>query len=758
MRVDSLFGSRLVNPSEDLDEAMLTKMAQATGGRYFRARNSEELADIYREIDKLEPAADAKQTLRPIDELYWMPLAASLLAAACAFGVPLVRISLGRARTRERVPRRFPFPAAVGAARARRFAAALAGRATLRQRCGRLARRGRCASAAASHRAQRRQGIAHAARARGARLVHRLPRAAGPAWEREPQPLLRNEAARVFALELAPTMLAQDVKPSRLDRARFKLDDLLARSRDYQTALIGYAGEAFVAAPLTDDVGTVRHLVESLDPSTMPVAGNATGRAIDKSVALIEQAGLHQGQIVLIADAADGGALAAAKRAHAKGFDVSVLGVGTPGGAPVALAQGDFLKDSSGNVVLARLDETALRELASAGGGRYATLAADRSDVDALLPDDARVGAAKSVDAGDDALGNRWRDRGPWLLLALVPIALLGFRRGWLMLVALALYAHAAHACREPISGNAAISRRQPRSRGDAKDAATVAPDAVWRGAAAYRDGDYAKAVDEYAHADSADGAYNRGNALAQLGRYEEAIAAYDDALKHAPDMPDAVANRKIVEDALKRQQQQQQNQQGQNDQQKNGDDKKQGDPQQKSGEGDSQKKDQDSKQQNGDESKQGDSKDGKDSQQQGKDSQSQDGKSQDAQKNDASASDNQKQPSQDGDSKSQQQGDDQQSASPSPQDAQQAQADAKQREALSQSVDQALAKDGKQGDKDGERKSQVAVPAEDAATREKRQALDQWLQRVPDDPGGLLRRKFMLEYQRRQQGGGDGR
>ncbi len=584
---------------------------------------------------------------------------------------------------------------------------------------------------------------------------------AGPAWERESQPLLRNEAARVFALELAPTMLAQDVKPSRLDRARFKLDDLLARSRDYQTALIGYAGEAFVAAPLTDDVGTVRHLVESLDPSTMPVAGNATGRAIDKSVALIEQAGLHHGQIVLIADAADGDALAAAKRAHAKGFDVSVLGVGTPGGAPVALAQGDFLKDSSGNVVLARLDETALRELASAGGGRYATLAADRSDVDALLPDDARVDAAKSSDAGDDAVGNRWRDRGPWLLLALVPIALLGFRRGWLMLVALALYAPTQPA--RAASFSDLWQRRDQQTaaalaRGDAKNAATVAPDAAWRGAAAYREGDYAKAADEYAHADSADGAYNRGNALAQLGRYEEAIAAYDDALKHAPDMPDAVANRKIVQDALKRQQQQQQNQQGQNDQQKDGDDKKQGDPQQKSGEGDSQKKDQDSQQQNGDESKQGDSKDGKDSQRQGKDSQSQDGKSQDAQKNDASASDNQKQPSQDGDSKSQQQGDDQQSASPSPQDAQQAQADAKQREALSQSVDQALAKDGKQSDKDGERKSQVAVPAEDAATREKRQALDQWLQRVPDDPGGLLRRKFMLEYQRRQQGGGDGR
>ncbi|MCC6596850.1 MAG: VWA domain-containing protein, partial [Rhodanobacteraceae bacterium] len=152
---------------------------------------------------------------------------------------------------------------------------------------------------------------------------------AGPAWEREPMPLWHNEAARVFALELAPTMLAQDIKPSRLERARFKLDDMLARSRDYQTALIGYAGAAFVAAPLTDDVGTVRHLVEALDPSTMPVAGNATGEAIERAVALIEQAGQHQGQIVLLADSAGPGALAAARRARSRGYTVSVLGVGS---------------------------------------------------------------------------------------------------------------------------------------------------------------------------------------------------------------------------------------------------------------------------------------------------------------------------------------------------------------------------------------------------------------------------------------------
>lgn len=92
MRVDSLFGSRTVNPSADLDEAMLTAMATKTGGRYFRARDSAELAGIYRAIDALEPAADTTQSLRPIDEWYWIPLAAALAAAAVAFALPTWRV------------------------------------------------------------------------------------------------------------------------------------------------------------------------------------------------------------------------------------------------------------------------------------------------------------------------------------------------------------------------------------------------------------------------------------------------------------------------------------------------------------------------------------------------------------------------------------------------------------------------------------------------------------------------------------------
>lgn len=91
MRVDSLFGSRVVNPSEDLDEAMLQAMAEQTGGRYFRARNSAELAGIYAAIDQLEPAADKSDNLRPIQELYWPPLALSLLVGGFALVAPTLR-------------------------------------------------------------------------------------------------------------------------------------------------------------------------------------------------------------------------------------------------------------------------------------------------------------------------------------------------------------------------------------------------------------------------------------------------------------------------------------------------------------------------------------------------------------------------------------------------------------------------------------------------------------------------------------------
>ncbi|MGN6520532.1 MAG: VWA domain-containing protein [Dokdonella sp.] len=579
---------------------------------------------------------------------------------------------------------------------------------------------------------------------------------AGPAWEREPMPLYRTQAARVLVLELAPSMGAQDVKPSRLERARYKLDDILSRSRDYQTALLAYAGDAFVAAPLTDDVETVRNLVDALDPTTMPVIGNATGRAIDAAAGLIEQAGLHRGEIVLLADSVSHDATAAARRAHTHGFDVSVIGVGTGAGAPVALAQGDFLKDDDGNVVISRLDEAGLRAVAAAGGGRYATLAADAGDLDTVLAPTVDVDARAGRTDGE-AASARWRDRGPWLLLALLPLALASFRRGWLMVLALAALMpspRARAASLQDLWQRADQQAAAALAAGDAKRAAELAPTPEWRGGAAYRSGDFAAAESAYAQAAGADAAYNRGNALAKLGRYEEAIAAYDEALKREPGMADAEANRKAVEDFMHRRKQEDSSQ-GQQ-QPHDGDDPSQdGRASQQGGaskpEGGEQKQDgqdepgNDANKQDGRQNDR-DTRDGEQGEQQGDQ----------AQPGESRQDDQGQSPDEKGAQDSAQRGGQQHDASGRNGEAGEQKPDAQQQQALKQAVDRALADPGKDA-ASGDPAGSVQEAPEDDATREKRQALEHWLERVPDDPGGLLRRKFQLEYQRRQQRGGDG-
>lgn len=558
---------------------------------------------------------------------------------------------------------------------------------------------------------------------------------AGPAWERVPQPLYKNQAARVIALELSGTMLAQDVKPSRYERARYKIVDMLKRSGDAQSALIAYAGDAFVVAPLTDDANTVANLVDSLDPSVMPSPGNDTGRAIDLAVKLIHQAGARDGEIVLLADDASADAAAAAARARSAGIRVSVLGIGSAQGAPIALGEGGFLKDKAGNIVLPKLDGAALAAVAGAGGGHYAEYRNDPSDLDAVLGTLKQGGEAAKDASGAEVQSERFLDRGPWLLLALVPLAALGFRRGWLMLLPLALLAPPGRAEASVWTDLWQRADQQAQAQleaGKAKEAQVLAKNPELRGAAAYRAGDYAEATADFAAANereaSADAHYNRGNALAKQGKFEDAVAAYDAALKQQPDMADAAANKKAVEDFLKRQQQQQKQQQG--DSQDH-----QGNPQQQPGNEQPQDS-KDNKDGKGDQQGQ-DGSDKKESKDPGKDDKGagdQDGKKNDAQAQDKSSGQNKQ-----GDEKN---------AAQQPKEGSEAGKDSQQK--FQQSVDQALAKDGKGGQKP----QPVRLGAREADQRsEQNQAVEQWLQRVPDDPGGLLRRKFQLEHQRRQQG-----
>ena len=250
---------------------------------------------------------------------------------------------------------------------------------------------------------------------------------AGPAW-RKPVLLYTPQAPLVIALDLSSHMLVSDLPPSRLLRARLKIEQLIALRKGGQIGLIAYAGDAFTVAPLSDDANSLRDLLAALTPDTMPVDGQHADRALHRATELLTQAGFPHGTILLLSDDADAAAQTAARDAREKGYSVDVIGVGTTAGAPLPAADGTFAQDPGGAMQIARLDVDALRLLAQTGGGRYAGLTGSSDDLNALgVLDSATASTASSVAA--DSVG--WRDCGPFLLLALLPlVAHLGFLAG----------------------------------------------------------------------------------------------------------------------------------------------------------------------------------------------------------------------------------------------------------------------------------------------------------------------------------------
>jgi Ca-activated chloride channel family protein len=373
----------------------------------------------------------------------------------------------------------------------------------------------------------------------------------GPAWQKIAAPLYVNGAARVVALSLSDDMLARDVKPDRMTRARFAVRDLLEGAGDARTALVAYAGAAFTVAPLTDDKHTVLNLLRVLKPNVMPVPGNDAAAGIRQGVALLQQAHVKGGEIVLVTDTADHAAIDAARAARAAGIRVDVLGVGTAGGAPVPRAGGGFAS-GPGGLLMSRRDDAALAAVAAAGGGRYAVLQPDGGGADAF---DAPVAESGHASQGEHA--RIWRDGGVWLLPILLIFAALAFRRGWLLVLAVLAMPVAMPTARastwDSLWANRDQRALQALQHGDVPRARKLAVTPGVRGAADYRAGDFAEAAKAFTQHHDARSRYNLGNALAKQGAYHKAIAAYRQALQQDPKFADARANLDAVEDWLKK-------------------------------------------------------------------------------------------------------------------------------------------------------------------------------------------------------------
>jgi Ca-activated chloride channel family protein len=525
---------------------------------------------------------------------------------------------------------------------------------------------------------------------------------AGPTWQQLPQPVHKQDSVLVVILDLSPSMLGEDVTPSRLVRARYKLIDILTQRNEGVVGLVVYGGNAHTVSPLTDDTNTIITTVPVLAPSLLPVYGSNVEDAVTSAIDLIVSGGYSDADILLITDGVDLSAFSdiSAMLSQQSSNRLSILGVGTAQGAPIPTGAGGFAKQANGNMIIAKLNINALQSLARDNGGIYRTITPDDSDVTAIINamDQLFDKNTRETERSFDL----WDDQGYWLIILLLPILLLNFRKGSLATILLLpmVFTHQPAQTYEWIDLWQTPNQQAAKllDSGDSSGAQTLFDDPKWRASAAYKANNFDQASADFYTDDTATGHYNRGNALAKAGKLDDAIEAYDSALALEPNMEDAIANKSLVSQLKEQQQEQQEQNQDQQSQDQQSQDQRSQDQQSQ----DQQSQDQQSQDQQ--------SQDQQSQDQQNQDQQSQDQQNQDQQSQDQQSQDQQSQDQQSQDQQSQDQ------PSPDTQDSMQTE------------TNNALTEEEKQ----------------------EQQAIEKMLRRVPDDPGGLLRAKF--RYQSRLQ------
>jgi len=534
---------------------------------------------------------------------------------------------------------------------------------------------------------------------------------AGPTWERLPQPVYQLNTGKVVLIDMSLSMRATDVKPNRLTRAKYKAIDLVNAITEGETGLVAYAGDAFTISPLSSDAQNLTTLIPSLTPEIMPIPGSDPALGLQAAIELLSNAGYQQGEVFWITDGISNQQMKEVSEIFNNSlFRLSVLGVGTEEGAPIQLVNGELLKDSRGAIVVPKLTINNLQSLSRSSGGRYAPMQADDSDINylieqTLIEQDSR----ENEEAKQEKFGDKWQEMGPYLLLLILPFAAYSFRRGIVTVVFIGVllpaYSPQAHAdWWQNMWKTSDQQAMKAYNENEYEQAANTFDDNLWQGTAHYKNEDYQAALESFAQIEPTDrsytdATYNAGNALAQLGEIDQAIAAYDKVLEQQPEHEEALANKALLE-RLKNQQQQQQDQ---SDEQS--EDKEDGEQQEQQ--------------------------EGQQSDQEGEGEQSQDP-----------------------------QGDNSEQSESQPEDSeQQSQAEQDQQEAEQQQADQAEAEKQKsekekETETEKEQQAQALQEGEEELTDEQReqiQRMQNLLNRVPDDPAFLLKRKMQIESQRRK-------
>ncbi|WP_299806464.1 VWA domain-containing protein [uncultured Shewanella sp.] len=577
----------------------------------------------------------------------------------------------------------------------------------------------------------------------------------GPAFEKRALPVYESAQGRVIVMDMSLSMYANDLVPNRLTQAKFRAKDLIDGLSEGETGLIAYAGDAFTISPLTRDKATLLNLLPTLTPSIMPVKGSNLEAAIIQAKSLLSQGGHVRGDIILFTD---GISSTQFKRAQSvlsdSQYRLAIIAFGSQQGSPIKLPDGQLLRDNANQVVIAKTDYSLLGELATEANGILVPTRADGGGITQIKHWLANTQDTKA----SDLEGETWQDIGPYFALLLLLPALLSFRNGMMAgLALLVLFQPSGQVYANTWDNLWQTQEQQAMQAYQAQDyqgAANQFESPQWQASALYKAGSYEEALSAFEKDDSANGLYNQGNTLMQLGQYAEAQKRYQSAVAKDPQFNAAKSNLELAKKLLEQEQQS-----SDQNSDKNSDNNS----------------DQDSdKNQNDDQSKGSDSKDSQSQNSESDGSQSPSPESDDSQPKDSQQNSDQQDPAQqekqdDGqsnDSQSEQQqanNEAEMQANPDNKKAEENKAEGAlantqpaqeaQEELNNQQAQSAANAEADKQNQAAEQREQVAasaIPTDEPLPPEMERAL----RAVADDPQVLLRNKMQLEYQKRRQQG----
>ncbi len=409
---------------------------------------------------------------------------------------------------------------------------------------------------------------------------------AGPKYGYRWQEIRQQGVDIIIALDCSRSMTAADIPPTRLERAKREVFDLLAMLQGDRVGLVAFAGTAFLQCPLTLDYDAFNLFLNALSPDFLPVGGTDITGALATAQNSFDPKSASDKAVILITDGentGDGEPLKAAEALKEKKIKLFCIGVGGSDGVPIPEPAGGFKKDRAGQIVLSRLDENTLKKMAVITGGTYVRSVAGDMDLDAIYTDEIRrTMEAQTVSSGRKQV---WEDRFQWplslALLCLLAELMLPVRRKTMVsvllgtLLVLPSAPARANDTRQGIKAYAAGEYEKALKHfTDAQLDAPDKPESLYNVADAYyKTGNFDAAVEHYEKVlETHDNAlkqkalYNLGNAEFRRGNLKNAIGHYEAALAMDPDDRLTKENLAFVKKALEQQQTQQQSDDSQRD------------------------------------------------------------------------------------------------------------------------------------------------------------------------------------------------